>query len=555
MAKSLGNAYVSVVPRMTGFASTIKQEFSKAGVEGARSMKTKLKDGVYDAAKESGGAGKQAGQLFSRGFAAAMTVGNLAASALSSVVGGFGQMASAAMAASDSADKFADTLSFAGLGAEQIEELTKATQAYADSTVYEISDIRNVTAQLAANGVEGFDRLAQAAGNLNAVAGGNAETFSSVGMVLTQTAGAGKLTTENFNQLADAIPGASGVLQQELANMGAYTGNFRDAMAAGEITAEEFNQAILNLGMTEAAAEAATATDTFEGAFGNLEATLTGGLAAILTELKPTITDVANNVSEFLGPALQSVADKVPEMTAAFSDALPYIGAVAGAMAAYKAQLAISGAMQAVTSALNALKTAQGASTVAQAALNAVMSANPIGIVVTVLGTLVGAFATAWATSEEFREKVSNVFNTVKDTVFGAIDKIKGWLDFEWKWPHIPLPHFTFSGSLNPFEWAEKGTPEIGVKWYATGGILDGPQLVGVGEKGPEAIVPLYGQEMMPFARAIADNLAGMRSGGGDTYVVNIDGDALTADSRMIALLREFVAGAAEMRGRKVVFA
>ena len=43
--------------------------------------------------------------------------------------------------------------------------------------------------------------LAEAAGNLNAVAGGNAETFKSVGMVLTQTAGQGKLTTENWNQL------------------------------------------------------------------------------------------------------------------------------------------------------------------------------------------------------------------------------------------------------------------------------------------------------------------------------------------------------------------
>ena len=108
------------------------------------------------------------------------------------------------------------------------------------------SDIQNVTAQLAANGVENYDKLAEAAGNLNAVAGGNKETFSSVGMVLTQTAGQGKLTTENFNQLSDAIPGASGKIQEALLNAGAYAGNFREALEKGEVTAQEFNDAVLS---------------------------------------------------------------------------------------------------------------------------------------------------------------------------------------------------------------------------------------------------------------------------------------------------------------------
>ena len=71
---------------------------------------------------------------------------------------------------------------------------------------------------------------------------------------------------------------------------GAYTGNFRDAMAAGEISAEEFNQALLDLGMTEAAEEAATSTRTFEGAWGNFEAAIVGGLTKIMEPLKPFLT-------------------------------------------------------------------------------------------------------------------------------------------------------------------------------------------------------------------------------------------------------------------------
>ena len=145
---------------------------------------------------------------------------------------------------------------------------------YADKTVYGLGDIQNITAQLASNNVANYDKLAEAAGNLNAVAGGNAETFKSVGMVLTQTAGQGKLTTENWNQLSDAIAGASGPLQEQMLKNGAYTGNFRDAMQKGEITAEEFNQAIMQLGMTDVAKEAATSSQTIEGAWGNLQAAL-----------------------------------------------------------------------------------------------------------------------------------------------------------------------------------------------------------------------------------------------------------------------------------------
>lgn len=224
---------------------------------------------------------------------------------------GFGQLVSEAAAATDATQKFKKTLDFAGLGSDEIDALAKSTKAYADQTVYELSDIQNVTAQLAANSVPNYDKLAEAAGNLNAVAGGNVDTFKSVGMVLTQTAGMGKLTTENWNQLSEAIPGASGMLQEAMKKNGAYTGNFREAMERGEITAEEFNQAIMDLGMTDAAREAATATDTFEGSFGNLKATVVGGLGEILGVLQPAITGAANLLSGVLGPALSQVAEWV----------------------------------------------------------------------------------------------------------------------------------------------------------------------------------------------------------------------------------------------------
>lgn len=258
------------------------QSGSRQIEESARHADESLGNVDKSSSKSSSGLGKFG--------AAAGAVGGLVSSGIGMAVDAIGDLTGDIIEASDSADKFKSTLNFAGLDTGTIDALTASTQTYADQTVYSISDIRNVTAQLAANGVQGFDKLAEAAGNLNAVAGGNAETFSSVGMVLTQTAGAGKLTTENWNQLADAIPGASGKLQEAMLKNGAYTGNFRDAMEKGEISAEEFNQAIMDLGMTDAAKEAATSTSTIEGAMGNLEASVVGVGTTILDQFKGPLT-------------------------------------------------------------------------------------------------------------------------------------------------------------------------------------------------------------------------------------------------------------------------
>ena len=249
-----------------------------------------------------GGAFKQVGKIAAGALAVAGTVG-LATS--------FADVAGEAINASDATNKFKNTLGFAGKSTDDINRLTKSTKDYANKTVYGLSDIQSITAQLASNNVEGYDKLAEAAGNLNAVAGGNAETFKSVGMVLTQTAGQGKLTTENWNQLADAIPGASGKLQEALLKAGAYTGNFREAMEKGEITAEEFNAAVMDLGMTDVAKEAATSTSTIEGAWGNLEATLVSGAMGIVDKIKPALTAFMGNVATGAEKAFGWVQDKL----------------------------------------------------------------------------------------------------------------------------------------------------------------------------------------------------------------------------------------------------
>lgn len=226
-------------------------------------------------------------------------VGSLLSNGVGMITGYLKDVTGEALEASDAMDKFKSTMQLGGYGSEEIKRSAKEVKDYANETVYDLGDISSTTAKLASNGIKNYMGLTEAAGNLNAQAGGTAETFKSVAMVMTQTAGAGKLTTENWNQLEDAIPGASGVLQKAMKDNAAYTGNFRDAMADGQITSDEFFKAVEKLGTTKGAEKAAKSTETFEGAIGNLHAQVIQGLDDTIDKMgKKRITNMINATTD-----------------------------------------------------------------------------------------------------------------------------------------------------------------------------------------------------------------------------------------------------------------
>ena len=89
---------------------------------------------------------------------------------------------------------------------------------------------------------------------------------------------------------------------------------------------------------------------------------------------------------------------------------------------------------------------------------------------------------------EDIKSKIQEKIESARDKVRDAIEKIKGFFNFSWELPHIKLPHFSVSGefSLNP-----PSIPHFDVDWYKTGGVFDAPSVIGVGEAGPEAVLPL----------------------------------------------------------------
>ena len=126
--------------------------------------------------------------------------------------------------------------------------------------------------------------------------------------------------------------------------------------------------------------------------------------------------------------------------------------------------------------------------------------------------------STVSAKFEEVKNSITTKITDAKNAVHDAIEAIKGFFNFEFKWPHIPLPHF----SISPPGWKigdllEGKIPTLGIQWYAKGGILNEPTAFGIngnnlmvgGEAGPEAIAPIDVLQKY-VAEAVAAQNAGL---------------------------------------------
>lgn len=139
--------------------------------------------------------------------------------------------------------------------------------------------------------------------------------------------------------------------------------------------------------------------------------------------------------------------------------------------------------------------------------INAVLS-----VMSNTLNGILGVVQNIW---DAIFNTISEKINGAKDAVSNAIEAIKDLFNFQFQWPHIPLPHFSITGSANPLDWLDGGLPSIGVEWYAKGGIMTKPTLFGMngnramvgGEAGSEAILPLNSKTLGMIGQGIANTM------------------------------------------------
>lgn len=223
---------------------------------------------------------------------------------------------------------------------------------------------------------------------------------------------------------------------------------------------------------------------------------------------------LGTQLAAYLAPAMEKVVDLVGQIAGWFANLSPETQALIAGVAGFVAVLAplliglgkVSFAISSIMSLMSVIGPAIGG-VIAAVGPVALVIAGVVaaGIALYRNWDLVKAKASALASAvigafNNLKARVTAIFNAVKtaitkpiqtavNLVRTAINKIKSIINgAKLKLPKIKLPHFTISGkfSLNP-----PSIPKVGVKWYATGGIFDSPTIAGIGEAGPEAVVPL----------------------------------------------------------------
>jgi len=174
-----------------------------------------------------------------------------------------------------------------------------------------------------------------------------------------------------------------------------------------------------------------------------------------------------------------------------------------------------------------AARAAYAAITASQIALNVAFLANPIFLIIAAVVALIAIFVVAYHKIDWFREGVDKVFSKVKEWIVGAAIAVKNAWDKVWAFfeSFLPAAVKVFKAIANaitaPFRTAfnliadlwnatigkfkitiPDWVPIIGGKTFAfpkmpkipqlaEGGIVNKPTLALIGERGPEAVVPL----------------------------------------------------------------
>lgn len=321
--------------------------------------------------------------------------------------------------------------------------------------------------------------------------GAENSAFEELGVSIKNTDGTMRDSTDVWYDVLKALGDVENeterdILAQELFGKSAaeLAGIIDDGGASLKAYGQEAEDAGLILG-----ADGVAAANEFNDAMDKLKATLTGDLlkagAALAKSLVPVLEKIVGFLSKLFG-WFANLDGRTQTIILAITGVVAAISPVAGIISK-------------IMTAINFLRPALMALT------------GPVGLVVAAVGALISALIYAYNHSEKFRNIVNSAFNAVKtfisDAITNIVDrfnalkaKVQAVIEFIQGIPEkvrqivqkvkdfIKLPHFSLTGS---FSLMPPSVPKLNVDWYATGGIFNSPSVIGVGEAGSEAVVPL----------------------------------------------------------------
>lgn len=378
---------------------------------------TKALEELEDAAEEAADATREAGEAAedaADGFTVAKgAVAGFIANGLTSLVGAVTDTISSVLSLSDATREYRSIMAslnesskLAGYSAEE----TAQTYDHLYGVLGDAQSVATTTANLQAMGLEQGKLQQLTDGVIGAWAKyGDSIPIDGLAEAVNHTMQLGEVQ----GNLADVIEWGGGSVEDFNEKLAACSSETERADLIMKLLAEQ--------GLTEAGAawqennasivEANKATNELEKA---------------QAELGETIEPITTKFTELKTKALQWLVDTgLPAVKTGFEwvrDNVPTVATiVAGLTAAFVAQKV---AAIAATAASKGMTLAQYAAAAAQGVLNAAMSANPIGLIITLVTALVAAFITLWNNCEGFRNFWIGLWDGIKAAFSAAVDWI-----------------------------------------------------------------------------------------------------------------------------------
>ena len=365
--------------------------------------------------------------------------------------------------------------------------------------------------------------------------GTQAEAFKKLGISVTNADGSLKSSDQVFNETIQALSGVSNETERNalaMTLMGKSAQELNPLIEDGGKTYQQLAQTMAENDLKFVDQETLDGANRFNDALDTLKASGLATLQTLGTQLAsylaPAMETIAGALEKVLGwlsqlsPQTLTIIGVVAALIAGIAPVLLFLGKIAFAISSITSLMstlgisfaAIAGPVGIVIAAIAALiavgvllyKNWDTIKAKCIAAWNAIKTAITTAItnaktnIMNVANAIKSALLTAWtainttATTmwNNIKNAITKPFDKAKELVKGIIDKIKGLFPIKIGnlFGHIKLPHFDIS-------WSQLGNTKLkiphfnGINWYAQGGIFDSPTVAGIGEAGPEAVVPL----------------------------------------------------------------
>ena len=300
----------------------------------------------------------------------------------------------------------------------------------------------------------------------------------------------GKSANEGFREFVDGVANGTVSMQDAIDIFGSRAGvSMYDAAQKGQLSFDDMYDAIVNNSagaLDSVYQDTLTAQEKFDLLGKNIQ-----------TGFYEIVEPIVDAVAPYMDEVIDAVAGAVRWFT---DNAVPKIKEFIRLIG-----ILIEGLVHTAGEFYNAAKDAVGfASNVASAIGNAVsnivswwsqLPGKIAGFVSDLASRVKAHFQGVLDFAMSIPERIVGFFTGIGARITGAIGSI-----------YFPTPHV----SWEPLEIAGMSTPINlpHVAWYAKGALFNDPSIIGVGEAGPEAVVPLTEPNIAPFADAVASRIS-----------------------------------------------